>query len=114
VIFNDGGWDASGQQIYTAPISGTYWFYVWMMDSNSGSNTNDYYSIRKNNSNSATDVLRVYSTGASSHHHQWPGGTLFDMNAGDNVRVYVDRIDVGFYGNDHKYTMFQGCYLGRN
>lgn len=115
VVYNDGGWDDSGQQLYTAPITGTYFFYVWMMDENDGSNTNDYYSIRKNNSSSGwTNVLRVYSSGRSSHHHQWPGGTIFELNAGDNVRVYIDRTDSGFYGNDHHYTMFQGCYLGRN
>lgn len=114
VVFNDGGWDSTGQQLYTAPIAGTYFFYVWMMDHNGGSNENDYYTIRKNNSNSATNVLRVYSSGRSSHHHQWPGGTMFDMAAGDNVRVYIDRSDVGMYGNDHHYTMFQGCYLGRS
>lgn len=114
VIYNDGGWDSVGKQLFTAPISGVYWFYVWAMSENDGPNVNDYYTIRKNNSNSTwQNVLRVYSTGNSSHHHQWPGGTIFKLNAGDNVRVYVDRMDVGLYGKDHHYTMFQGCYLGR-
>ena len=114
VVYNDGGWDASGQQLYTAPRAGMYFFYVWMMDDNQV-NENDYYTIRRNNSNSAwTGVLRVYSTGNSNHHHQWPGGTIFNMSQGDNVRVYIDRTDRGFYGNDHHYTMFSGCYLGRS
>lgn len=98
---------------FTAPLDGLYWFYAWIMDENDGSNVNDYYDIRVNGSIGFGRGFRCYSSGESSHHHQWPGGGIVSLNDGDTVYVYVGRIDVGFYGKDHHYTMFQGCYLGR-
>lgn len=101
---------------FTAPIAGYYWAHVWLMSENDGTNTNDYYSLRKNNNNSSFDsVLRVYSTSGSAHHKQWPGGRTFYLDVGDNLRVYVDRMDDsngGLYANSDRYTAFSGCYLG--
>jgi hypothetical protein len=102
-----------GSTTFTCPLAGIYWFYTWMMDSNGGNNINDYYDVRVNGSIAFGTGFRVYSSGASSHHHQFPGGGIVTLEYGDTVDVYIGRMDTGLYGNDHHYTMFQGCYLGR-
>lgn len=97
---------------FVAPLDGLYWFYVWMMDENDGPNVDDYYDIQVNGFIGFSRGARGYSSGNSAHHHQWPCGGIFRLLTNDTVRVYVGRIDNGFYGFDHKYTQFQGCYLG--
>lgn len=103
-----------GLTTFTAPLDGVYWFYAWMMDHNTGANVNDYYDVRVNGAISFGRGFRVYSSGNSAHHHQFPGGGIVQLNDGDTVDVYIGRMDIGLYGQDHHYTMFQGCYLGRN
>lgn len=111
-VFDNG--NDMGSQLFTAPRDGIYFFYCWMMSENDGSNINDYYSIRKNNSSSNyTDVLGVYSTSTTNHHKQWSGGTTFSLSSGDNVRVVIDRMDNGMYASSTAYNAFCGCYLGR-
>lgn len=101
--------------IFTCPVDGAYWFYVWLMDDNDGANNNDFYSIQVNNANGAhpNGGMRGYSSGQTNHHYQWPCGTIFNLSEGDNVRVYIYRADTAFYGASGYYCMFCGCYLGR-
>lgn len=111
-VFDNG--NDMGSQLFTAPRDGIYFFYCWLMSENDGSNINDYFSIRKNNSNSGyTNTKRNYSTSTTAHHKQWSGGTTFSLSSGDNVRVVIDRMDNGMYANSTSYTAFCGCYLGR-
>lgn len=110
-VFDNG--NNMGSQYFTAPIDGTYFFYVWLMDENDGANTNDYYRISRNGASGGFDAMIGYSTGQTTHHYQWPTGSLFQLNEGDNVSVYVYRMDTGLYGNSAMYTSFCGCYLGR-
>ena len=99
---------------YVVPVDGLYFFYVWLMDDNDGSNTNDYYTIRKNGATGYPNGMRGYSTGNSNHHYQWPTGALFSCSEGDNVQVFIDRMDTGMYADSTVYTCFCGFYVGKN
>jgi hypothetical protein len=107
---NNGGHYSTSTGIFTAPISGTYWFHCWSMD-NSGSTqyTNDYYEIRRNNSRSDQNSLRVYTSAAQATRSHRAGGWIRRLNGGDNVRVF--NINAAMYGTSYVYLYFSGCLL---
>ena len=95
---------------FTAPLDGLYWINVWLMDDNDGNNTNDYYAIRLN----GVYKQLGYSSGRSAHHYQWDVGTILEVAEGDEIDIYVDRMDTGLYGQSQLYSQWSCCYVGRS
>jgi hypothetical protein len=106
-----GGQYSTSTGLFTAPITGDYFFHILLMSANDASYENKYYSLCRNgvNGSDASYTQRCYSTNFGAYHKNWPGFTLFRLVAGDTVGVYP--ISVGLYMNSTYYTRFSGCLV---
>lgn len=106
-----GGQYSTSTGLFTAPITGDYFFHILLMSADDGSHENQYYALCRNgvNGEDASYTQRSYSTNFGAYHKNWPGFTLFRLNAGDTVGVYT--VDLGLYMNSTYYTRFSGCLV---
>lgn len=108
--FNNGNHYSTNTGYFTAPIDGTYWFHVWTMDRDGDTQyTNDYIELQRNNSNSDSNELRIYTSTNGTHRSHRAGGWIRRLNDGDNVRVYNQNAEV--YATNSAYCYFCGCLL---
>lgn len=106
-----GGQYSTSTGLFTAPITGDYFFHILLMSSNNTSHENEYYYLGRNglNLDDASYTQRCESTNIGAYHKNWPGFTLFRLNANDTVGVYTGNL--GLYMNSTYYTRFSGCLV---
>ena len=94
---------------YTAPWSGSYMVYIWVMCNNGTTENNARYRVRINNSSDNRQVY-AYSSNGGAYHREWATGIVVNLAAGDFVSLYTDNLVV--YGNADEYTRFNVVFLG--
>ncbi len=106
---NRGNHYSTSTGLFTAPISGPYWFFFWGMDETTATFNNQYVRLQVNSS--GTNELRIYTSTNASARTQISGGMVYRMTAGDTMRVY-NETRTSVYGISYVYCYFCGCFLG--
>jgi hypothetical protein len=114
-LFNDGSHFDATTGIFTAPVTGQYFVYNWLMCANNQAWVNVNYTIRRNNlitSQNHNDVAYVYSSSTTAVHKQWSGGTVFRLAANDTIRLVYG--DFNLYFASIVYSRLSIILLGTN
>lgn len=93
---------------YTAPWSGSYMVYVWLMYNNISQN-NRNWRLRINNSSDNRQVY-AYSSNGGAYHREIATGIVVNLAAGDYVSVWTSNATM--YGAADEYTRFNVVFLG--
>ena len=107
---NNGSHYDTSTGIFTAPIDGIYWFHCYSMDYNGGAQlVNKYFGMVKNNTRNVENELRCYTSSSGAFRAHRTGGNLYNMDAGDTMRVIT--INATMYGTSYVYLYFDGALI---
>ena len=94
---------------FTAPRSGVYMIYIWLMTHNGAIYNNRNWRIRINNSGDARQVYS-YSSNISANHTHMDGAITVNLSQNDFVSVFTNNAPL--YGSNERYARFAVSYIG--
>ena len=94
---------------FTAPKTGVYFVYVWVMTHNGAIYNNRNWRIRINNAGTIQQVY-CYSSNISANHTHMEGSIVVSLVENDFVSMWTSNAPL--YGSNERYARFCCFYLG--